>query len=94
MEGFSLYFWSIFIVSICNVWLLFAFIFKISRLRIRRVVLFLLSLILVVLKDFFLTVELIPFSTLKNALITLAILIGLHAVVSIFNRNFKKNKAI
>jgi hypothetical protein len=92
MEGFSLYFWSIFAVSVGNVWLLFAIIVKIAELKIRWVILFLISLILVVINEFYLMLEIMPFSTLKNASITLLILVGLHTVVVMFNRKFRKDK--
>ena len=81
MEGFSLYFWVLFIISFINILLCIVCLLKIIELKINSIILTLCALITTILSigtDFF------PFVSFTNAIITFSSLAAFYAGIFFF----------
>jgi hypothetical protein len=84
MEGFALYFGIIYILFTINVFLFLLCLLKILNKKVSIVILLLCSVVIVALIDQFVKVNLFPFASIKNAFITLGILVLVHTDMVIF----------
>jgi hypothetical protein len=84
MEGFALYFVIFYIMATINISLFLLCLLKILNRKVSNVILLLCSLIIAALIDQFVKVNLFPFASIKNAFITLGILVLVYAGIVIF----------
>jgi hypothetical protein len=81
MEGFTFYFWTLFFLTIANVFLFLLFIIKLLKIKLSIVVPLLFSVIIIAVDFPFFNSNFFLFASLSNSLLTLMILIIANAVI-------------
>jgi hypothetical protein len=84
MEGFALYFVVFYIMATINISLFLLCLLKILNRKVSFIILLLCSIVIAALIDQFVKVNLFPFASIKNAFITLGILVLVYAGIVIF----------